>query len=116
VEKRKDELIQRSNNRSGLGLGSGSMLLDALHSSAAEEEECCLSVPNPNPNPNPNPRHVRERCVNRLVPCKNAHLGCRVLVRLLEKHKHEFVDGRRSAQIRTCLYMGGQGVHIHLVG
>jgi hypothetical protein len=50
------------------------------------------------------------------VPCKNAHLGCRVLVRLLEKHKHEFVDGRRSAQIRTCLYMGGQGVHIHLVG
>jgi hypothetical protein len=44
VEKRKDELIQRSNNRSGLGLGSGSMLLDALHSSAAEEEEISYAV------------------------------------------------------------------------
>jgi hypothetical protein len=37
------------------------------------------------------------------------------MVRLQDRHKHEFVDSRREAQTRTCLYMGGQGVHMYLV-
>jgi hypothetical protein len=60
-------------------------------------------------------RHVREQCANRLVPCKNHPLGCPVMVRMQDRRTHEFVDSRREAQARTCLYMGGQGAHIFLV-
>lgn len=59
-------------------------------------------------------RHQQELCVDRKLPCKNHGVGCRVMVRKRNREQHEFVDGR-VARIRSCLYLGGQGTHILLV-
>lgn len=55
-------------------------------------------------------KHERESCPNRLVPCRNHHLGCNVRVRLGERHQHELVDGQKHARI--ALYLRGHGSHL----
>lgn len=37
------------------------------------------------------------------------------MVRPRERERHEYVDSSESEQVRSCLYMGGQGTHILLV-
>lgn len=51
-------------------------------------------------------RHERELCENRLVPCKNSHLGCSTLVPLNERHLHESID---ESYERCCIYFSGHG-------
>jgi hypothetical protein len=56
--------------------------------------------------------HELNYCENPRVPCRNAFLGCEVFIRLKSRHLHENVTGDR--QIRSCLYVGGRGVHLDL--
>lgn len=51
-------------------------------------------------------RHEQDLCENRLVPCKNSHLGCGVLVPLNERHLHESIDENYD---RCCVYFSGHG-------
>jgi hypothetical protein len=93
VERKKDEMAEKSKNRD-LFLCAG----------------CGQEVPLPRYR-----RHQREQCINRKMPCKNCDLGCRVMLRPSEREKHEFIDGNKDAQMRSCLYLGGQGAHMLLV-
>ena len=56
-------------------------------------------------------QHELEKCRNRKVPCRNHALGCRVMVRLSERHLHEKVVGS-GRQVRCALYLGGHGAHL----
>ena len=56
-------------------------------------------------------KHEQELCENRLVPCKNEHLGCPVLVPLNERHLHESIN---EAYERHCLYLSGHGCCLHV--
>ena len=38
-------------------------------------------------------RHQREDCENRKVPCKNWEYGCRCLVRIVDRARHEDASG-----------------------
>ena len=53
-----------------------------------------------------------ETCINRRVPCRNAHLGCMVSLKLSERHFHEIVDEKKS--IRNCLFINGGSSHVFL--
>jgi hypothetical protein len=57
-------------------------------------------------------KHELMDCVQRKVPCRNAHLGCATMVRQKDRHKHEEVDGK--AKIRYCLYLTGEGSYLDL--
>jgi hypothetical protein len=57
-------------------------------------------------------KHELNNCINRKVPCRNAHLGCEVMVRHKIRHKHEEVDGK--AKIRYTLYLTGEGSYLDL--
>lgn len=57
-------------------------------------------------------RHEVELCANRKVHCRNHALGCCVMVRLKERNLHEVVDGRKYT--RNCLHLNGQGAHLVL--
>ena len=57
-------------------------------------------------------KHEVDECVNRKVPCRNAHLRCQVMVRAKERARHEQVDGK--AKVRYCIYLGGEGAHFDL--
>ena len=46
-------------------------------------------------------RHVAEDCTNRLVPCKNAQLGCKTRVRPFNRAWHENADHLLNP--RACL-------------
>lgn len=56
-------------------------------------------------------QHELKECINRLVPCKNQHLGCQVLVPLKDRRKHEYVDEHFA---RYSLYLCGHGSYLHL--
>jgi hypothetical protein len=58
-------------------------------------------------------KHQRSQCPNRKVHCKNHYLGCRVMLRPSMRAIHEIVSD--DAHQRSCLYLGGQGTHISLV-
>lgn len=92
VEKRKSQLIARSNKRKELvrcvGCGDYFPLRD-------------LKL------------HEVESCPNRKVACCNAHLGCQVIMRASLRKAHEQVDNAK-ARIRYCLYFAGTGAHIAL--
>lgn len=55
-------------------------------------------------------KHEEETCSNRYVPCRNAHLGCAMMVRMRDRAWHEHVDG--SAARRSTLYFGPGGNHL----
>lgn len=54
-------------------------------------------------------RHENELCGNRLVPCRNQHLGCAVMVPLAERAMHELVAEDYQ---RFSLYLPGHGMHL----
>lgn len=56
-------------------------------------------------------QHNREKCPNRLVPCRNHHLGCAVLVPLRERHLHEQID---EGYERFSTYFPGHGSYMLL--
>ncbi len=56
-------------------------------------------------------KHERELCENRLVPCRNHHLGCSVLVPANEREIHEKIAENYE---RFCLYFSGHGSYIHI--
>lgn len=92
AERRKIELIERCNKRKELvrcvGCGDLFPLRDLRH-------------------------HEEHDCHNRKVPCRNAHLGCPVVLRASMRKAHEEVDNLR-ARTRYCLYLSGAGAHIAL--
>ena len=47
-------------------------------------------------------KHDNDYCANRYVPCRNWALGCQVMVRLQERAKHEYVDGKVLILICIC--------------
>jgi hypothetical protein len=55
-------------------------------------------------------RHLRqhdiEKCPNRLVHCRNHHLGCPVMVPLRERHLHEQINENYE---RFCMFFPGHG-------
>jgi hypothetical protein len=55
-------------------------------------------------------KHEREECLNRKVPCRNAILGCPVMVRLKDRKLHE--DVHSSIRPRSCLYFNGSDTHV----
>ena len=57
-------------------------------------------------------KHESNECVNRKVPCRNAHLGCTTMVRSKDRARHEEVDGK--SKIRYCLYLSGEGSYLDL--
>ena len=93
IEIKKDEMVQKSNNKE-LFLCPG----------------CSLEIPMTRYK-----RHQKDSCINRKVPCKNCKLGCRVMVRPNERERHEFVDSSAGGGVRSCLYLAGQGSHLLLV-
>lgn len=56
-------------------------------------------------------RHETELCENRLVPCKNCHFGCEVMVPMKEKQLHELVD---ESYARHGVYFNGLGSHLNI--
>ncbi len=56
-------------------------------------------------------QHNREKCPNRLVPCRNHHLGCPILVPLRERHLHEHVDENYE---RYSVYFPGHGAYLNV--
>lgn len=54
-------------------------------------------------------RHERELCPNRLVPCRNHHLGCPCMIPMRERHLHEHIDEQYE---RFTLFMPGHGSHL----
>ncbi len=54
--------------------------------------------------------HEYKLCNNRKFPCRNAHLGCPVMLRKNDMKYHERVDGTKAK--RTCLYLEGDGARI----
>lgn len=92
VEARKAELIARSNKRKELVRCAGCGDFFPLRSLAF---------------------HEAEECPNRKVACRNAHLGCQVVMRAKMLKAHQEVDNAK-ARIRYCLYLAGGGAHISL--
>lgn len=90
-EKRKEELIARSKMRREVvqcsGCGEDVQLIDLK-------------------------KHNAEECINRKVPCRNALLGCNVMVRLRDRKLHEHVDGK--AVPKPCLYINGGYGHVSI--
>jgi len=91
TEKRKDEMISRI----------------ALRRVPVRCSACGLELPL-----NELRKHEVESCKNRKVPCRNAHLGCTVMVRAWQRKRHEEVDGK--AKTRYCLFLAGGGSHLAL--
>lgn len=56
-------------------------------------------------------QHETEKCENRLVQCRNSHLGCPVLIPMIERHLHENVDENYE---RSAIYFGGHCSRISL--
>lgn len=54
-------------------------------------------------------KHTNEDCPNRLVPCRNHHLGCPCLIPLRERNLHENVSENYA---RYSLYFPGHGSHM----
>lgn len=90
-EKIKDELIKKSKQRRELVLCAG-----------CGEPQPLMFLK----------KHEQTECANRLVPCRNWHLGCPVQVRVKERHLHE--DVTIDNTLRSCLYFGGGGARMSL--
>lgn len=90
AEKLKDQLIAKCNSRKEL----------VQCSTCGEQVQLCYFR-----------QHNKEKCPNRLVPCRNHHLGCAVLVPLRERHLHEHID---EGYERFSSYFPGHGSHLLL--
>ena len=90
-EKIKDELIKKSKQRRELVLCPG-----------CGEPQPLMFLK----------KHEQTECANRLVPCRNWHLGCPVQVRVKERHLHE--DVTIDNTLRSCLYFGGGSARMNL--
>lgn len=55
--------------------------------------------------------HETEKCENRLVQCRNSHLGCLVLIPMIERHLHENVDENYE---RSAIFFGGHCSRVSL--
>lgn len=54
--------------------------------------------------------HELKICNNRKFACRNAHLGCPVMLRKNDMKYHERVDGTKAK--RCCLYLEGDGARL----